>query len=95
MRVRTVQMLAFVLALSVFAADVTVGCGQGFVYGPVTQKYRTGPDSDTHVIAVNDTPYDVPQGFYNQVQIGDTVKFTGREWQIVKTAGGTPVTPTQ
>jgi len=93
MKVRTVQALVFILALSVFAADVSVGCGQGFIIGPVTAKYRGGADSGNYLIAVNDKPYDVPPDFYNQVQVGDTVKFTGRQWLIVKTANGTVVTP--
>jgi len=93
MRGRTVHALVFILALSVFAADMSVGCGQGFVIGPVTSKYRGGADSGSFLIAVNGTPYDVGPDFYNQVQIGDTVKYTGKQWLIVKTANGTPVNP--
>ena len=94
MKLRTIQALVFVLVLSVFAADFTVGCGSGYVYGPVTQKYRSGGDSDTLTIAVNSTPYTVPLDFYNRVNLGDTVKFTGSHWEIVKTASGaTPVNP--
>jgi hypothetical protein len=93
MRGRTVQALLFILALSVFAADMSVGCGQGFIIGPVTAKYRSSPDSGSYLIAVNGTPYDVPQDFYNQVQIGDTVKYTGKQWLLVKTADGTVVNP--
>jgi hypothetical protein len=94
MKVRTIQALLFVLVLSVFAADFTVGCGQGYVYGPVTQKYRSGADQSDYTIAVNGTPYTVPIGFFNQVELGDTVKYTGSHWEIVKTAGGaTPAKP--
>ncbi|HEX9247706.1 MAG TPA: hypothetical protein VGA35_16225 [bacterium] len=93
MRGRTVHALVFILALSVFAADTSVGCGQGFVIGPVTSKYRGGADNGSFLIAVNGTPYDVGPDFYNQVQIGDTVKYTGRQWLIVKTANGTVVNP--
>jgi hypothetical protein len=94
MKVRTLQALVFVLVLSVFAADFTVGCGQGYVYGPVTQKFRTGGDAESWSIAVNGTPYTVPLEFYTQVQIGDTVKYAGSRWEIVKTASGTTPTPT-
>ncbi|HLW59793.1 MAG TPA: hypothetical protein VKV57_07680 [bacterium] len=91
MRIGTVRVLLFVLVLSLFAADYTVGCGQGYVYGPVTQKFRNGQDSGDFVLAVNGEAYSVPQGFWNSVGLGDTVRFTGREWEIVKTAQG--VTP--
>lgn len=95
MKLRTLQALLFVLVLSVFAADFSVGCGQGYVYGPVTQKFRTGGDTESWQIAVNGTPYEVPQEFYNQVNLGDTVKFAGKRWEIVKVAGGTtPATTT-
>ena len=94
MKVRTIQALVFVLVLSVFAADFTVGCGQGYVLGPVTQKYRSGSDASGYTIAVNGTPYDVPIDFYNRVNLGDTVKYTGSHWEIVKTASGaTPTNP--
>ncbi len=92
MKLRTIQALVFVLVLSVFAADFTVGCGSGYVYGPVTQKYRSGGDAESWTIAVNGTPYAVPIEFYNRVNLGDTVKFTGSQWEIVKTASGTPPT---
>jgi len=68
----------------VFAADISVGCGQGYVYGPVTQKYTTGGDTGDYLIAVNGSPYAVPPGFYAQVKIGDVVKFNGKDWSIVK-----------
>ena len=93
MKVRAVRALVLILALSAFAADMSVGCGQGFVIGPVTAKYHTGADSGSYLISVNDKPYDVPPDFYNQVQIGDTVKYTGSQWLIVKTVNGTVVNP--
>jgi hypothetical protein len=93
MKARTIQALLFVLVLSVFAADFSVGCGQGYVYGPVTQKYRTGADAEGYTIAVSGTPYAVPLDFYNRVGLGDTVKYTSH-WEIVKTASGaTPTNP--
>jgi hypothetical protein len=93
MKARTIQALLFVLVLSVFAADFSVGCGQGYVYGPVTQKYLTGADSSEFTIAVNGTPYTVPLDFYSRVRLGDTVKYTSH-WEIVKTASGaTPTNP--
>lgn len=93
MKFRTLHALLFVLVLSVFAADFSVGCGQGYVYGPVTQKFRTGGDTESWNIAVNGTPYNVPLEFYTRVEVGDTVKYTGSHWEIVKPAK-TTVNPT-
>ena len=93
MKLRTIQALVFVLVLSVFAADFSIGCGQGYVYGPVTAKYRSGGEADQGTIAVSGSPYTVPLEFYNRVQLGDTVKYTNH-WEIVKTAtGATPTNP--
>lgn len=89
MRLRTVQALLFVLVLTVFAADFSMGCGQGYVYGPVTQKFTSGADNDGYTIAVSGTPYTVPLEFYERVNVGDTVKYTGARWEIIKTASGT------
>ncbi len=94
MKLRTLQALMFVLVLSLLAADFSVGCGQGYVYGPVTQKFTRGGDSgDTWLIAVSGTPYEVPLGFYTKVELGDTVKYTGKQWQIIKTARGETPAP--
>jgi hypothetical protein len=73
----------FIAVLSVFIADFTVGCGGGgYVYGPVSQKIQ-GTDQSYKVV-VNGTPYEVPASFYSRVQIGDNVRFDGKEWSIVK-----------
>ncbi len=95
---RTLVALLFVALLGVFAADVSIGCGQGFVYGPVGQKLRSGGDTGDYLITVNGSPYDVPLLFYNQVRVGDTVKFDGKSWTVVKqgptTLGPGVATPT-
>lgn len=87
MSVRMVRAVLFVALLCFLAADFTMGCGQGYVYGPVTQKYGTTGDRDQYTIAVAGTPYLVPADFWYKVQIGDTVKFDGRSWTIVKREG--------
>ena len=86
MRGRTISVLFFIAMLSVFAADFTMGCGQGYVYGPVSQKFTHNTDDVDARIAINNTPYNVPLTFYGQVQVGDTVKYDGRSWSIVKRA---------
>jgi hypothetical protein len=86
--------LAFVLALSVLAADITVGCGQPYVYGVVSQKFTKTENMDAWVIQIENEAWTVPQDFWYQVQLGDTVKFDGKNWSIVKRANGT-VPPNQ
>ena len=91
---RTVSVLFFIAMLSVFAADFTIGCGQGYVYGPVTQKFSKSANESDAQIAINDAPFSVPLSFYSQVQVGDTVRFDGRSWTIVKRANSpAPASP--
>jgi hypothetical protein len=88
--------LVLIGVLAVLAADYTVGCGQGYVYGPVDQKYATGGDTGSYLISVNGTPYEVPMSFYYSVRVGDVVKFDGRSWSVVKqapTTVGSPPSP--
>jgi hypothetical protein len=51
------------------------------IQGEVTQKFTD--DKGTYRIAVNGTPYEVPLGFYNQVDQGTMVKFDGTNWIVV------------
>ena len=83
MRVRALTVLFLVGLLSVFAADFTVGCGPEYVYGSVTQKINAGHDQN-NTIMVNGSPFEVPLSFYERVQVGDMVRFNGKEWSIVK-----------
>jgi hypothetical protein len=89
MRSRMVTAVLFVALLSFLAGDFTMGCGQGYVYGPVTQKYGTTGDRDQYTIAVAGQAYMVPADFWQRVQVGDTVKFDGKNWTIVKHEGQT------
>ncbi len=81
--------VAVVLALAAFTADITIGCGPAYVYGVVAQKYASTGDRMTWILQVEDEFYPVPQAFYDRVQLGDTVKFDGRAWSVVKRAGPT------
>ena len=92
MRARTLTVLVFIGLLSVFVADDTFGCGQGYVYGKVTQKINAGHEVD-NTILVNDHPYQVPFGFFEQVQVGDMVRFDGKQWTIVKPGQPSPNVP--
>jgi hypothetical protein len=92
MRGQTVRAVIFVAILSLLAADISVGCGaNAYVYGPVEQKYTKNPDDYEGQIMVSGQTYLVPPGFFARVSVGDTVKYNGHVWTIVKRADGTPV----
>jgi hypothetical protein len=87
MRGRTVTVLFFVAILSLLAADFSIGCGsQAYVYGPVSQKFVTSSNETDKYIEINGQTYSVPWSFFNDVQVGDTVRFNGKQWSIVKRA---------
>ena len=59
----------------------------GLAYGPtvdgqVTQKFTYSGVESFARIAVEGTPYDVPQEFYLSVQVGYKVHFDGTNWTI-------------
>ncbi|HLW47142.1 MAG TPA: hypothetical protein VKW09_05180 [bacterium] len=96
MRGSTLRVIFFVALLSLLAADVSIGCGKDtYVYGPVEQKYVTGSNELDKLIMVSGQTYQVPAYFYDQVSVGDTVKYNGRSWSIVKRADGTVPPKTQ
>ena len=92
MRGQTVRAVVFVAILSLLAADISVGCGRNaYVYGPVEQKYTTGSDESEKLILIGGQTYQVLPTFFAEVSVGDTVKFNGRVWSVVKRANGAPV----
>ena len=92
MRGQAVRAVIFVAILSLLAADISVGCGANqYVFGPVEQKYVKEPDEYDGQIMVQGQTYLVPSTFYSAISVGDTVKFNGHKWSIVKTADGRPV----
>lgn len=92
MRGQTVRAVIFVAILSLLAADISVGCGRDqYVYGPVEQKYTTGSDESEKLILVGGQTYQVPPTFYALISVGDTVKYNGRAWSVVKRGNGAPV----
>jgi hypothetical protein len=93
MRGRALTAVFFVAILSLLAADFSVGCGtQAYVYGPVSQKFNVSGQETDRLIEINGATYVVPMDFYDIVQVGDTVRFNGHQWSIVKRAG-VPVQP--
>jgi len=92
MRGQTVRAVIFVAILSLLAADLSVGCGRNaYVYGPVEQKYTTGSDEGDRLIMIQGQTYLVPPAFYTVISVGDTVKYNGTKWSIIKYADGRPV----
>lgn len=73
-----------VVLLSLRVAGATAGYGPGYVFGTVTQKFTGGHDGGEYEVAVDGAPYEVPMTFWLSVQVGDTVRYTGAEWQVVK-----------
>jgi len=97
MSVRTVTVLVFVLAVSVLAADFNLGCtpNGGYVYGVVEAKY-SGSGGDASLLQIASDTFTVPAGFYDEVRVGDLVRYDGKGWTIVKPASTTyGPTPTQ
>ncbi len=87
-RSQIVRTVVFIAILSMFAAEFSVGCGQGYVYGPVDQKFVGGGNNEVErLISINGTTYLVPPTFYNEIRVGDTVKYDGKSWSVVKRAG--------
>ena len=81
----TVATVSIVLVLlSLHLAGAAAGYGPGYVFGTVTQKFTPGHDGGEYEIAVEGSPYEVPIMFWRSVQVGDTVRYTGTEWQVVK-----------
>ena len=84
MNVRTIQVLLFVVVLSAFAADFTMGCGTGYVYGRVTQKFVGGSGQMNRTISVNGKPFVVPLDFWTRVNVGDWVRYNGKNWEMAE-----------
>ncbi|HYM92289.1 MAG TPA: hypothetical protein VEW91_11725 [bacterium] len=94
MRGQTVGVLILIAVLSLFAADVSVGCGQGYVHGTVEQKLVSLSGEPDRQLVINGSIFQVPISFYNEVQVGDMVRFTGGDWTIEKRASApAPASP--
>lgn len=86
--------LVLVAMLGLLTADFTVGCGPAYVYGRVTQKFSMSGKETDKFILVNGQSHVVPMSFFTQVQVGDTVRFDGRQWAIVKKRDAPATQPT-
>jgi hypothetical protein len=72
-------------------AQVFPSCG-GEKVEVVGWVERKGVDPSAHsfYVTINSVDYDVPGYFYQQVQMGDLVKWDGTTWTIVTKAGQPP-----
>ena len=90
MRGQTAKVLVFVVLLSFLAADMSVGCGRAaYVFGQVEQKFSPTSQETDRLVMISGQTYLVPPLFFSQIDVGDTVKFNGSKWSIVKKADGT------
>lgn len=90
-------MIKAILLVVVLAsvAQILPSCGdseQQTVIGWVEAKHAQA-SGDGYVIVINNVDYQVPGYFWNEVKIGDLVKWDGKVWTIVRKAL-TPLGPT-
>lgn len=78
-------------SLLISLAQMLPSCGGGEDSGPVVigwveAKHRDA-SADAWEVVINGAYYDVPAYFWDQVRVGDLVKWDGKVWTIVKRAG--------
>ena len=79
------HIVALSLVGTVLALTVSTALAVGpVVEGSVTQKFTHSDGDDDYLIAVDGTPYAVPLDFYARVHVGNTVRFDGTNWTILK-----------
>jgi len=82
---------AFVMIIvgALALAQVFPSCGgeERTVVGWIERKFPY-PVRNAYIIVINDVEYDVPPEFYEEVRIGDLVKFEHGLWTIVRRAQG-------
>ncbi|HEU5300013.1 MAG TPA: hypothetical protein VFW08_11010 [bacterium] len=77
-----------VVLLAVSVAQILPSCegGERTITGWVEAKYWHGR-RQSYVIVINNTEYNVPDTFYDQVGVGDLVKREAGVWTIVRKKG--------
>jgi hypothetical protein len=79
-----------VVLLAVLAttlAQVFPSCGEKIEIVGWIERKGVEPAGHTYYITINSVDYDVPGYFWQQVQVGDLVKWDGTTWTIVRKAG--------
>jgi hypothetical protein len=76
--------------LATTLAQAFPSCGEKVdVVGWIEAK-GVEPAGHTFYVTINSVDYDVPAYFWQQVQVGDLVKWDGITWTIVKKRSETP-----
>jgi hypothetical protein len=79
--------IVLLVVLATTLAQAFPSCGgegeKSDVVGWVEAK-RIDPTSHDFLITINSVEYEVPGHFWNQIAIGDLVKWDGMTWTIVK-----------
>lgn len=83
------KVILMVIVGALAFGQLAPSCGEEerTVVGWVERKFPA-PGRDAVVIVINHVEYAVPPEFYDEVRVGDLVKFEGGIWTIVKRAKG-------
>jgi hypothetical protein len=82
-------LVATAMALAALFGQLLPGCEeQGrVVVGWVEAKYIEADFGRQYIIVVDRRPFEVHRTFWEDVRVGDRVRFDGRRWEIVRRAG--------
>lgn len=77
-----------VVLLAVTVAQILPSCGgtERTITGWVEAKYYHNR-RQSYVVVINNIEYSVPDDFYDQVDVGDLVKYEDGMWSIVRKKG--------
>ncbi|HXF82772.1 MAG TPA: hypothetical protein VNN19_08475 [bacterium] len=80
--------ILLVAILAIAVAQVLPSCGgeERTITGWVEAKYWHGR-RQSYVIVINNVEYNVPDAFYDEVEVGDLVKRENGIWTIVRKKG--------
>ncbi len=78
--------ITLLLVMLTAIAQVFPSCGGDENAGVVGWIEEKKVESHTFIIIINAADYQVPAYFWDQVEVGDLVKWDGRTWTIVKKA---------
>lgn len=83
------KVLLMVIVGALALGQIAPSCGEEerAVVGWVERKFPA-PGRDANVIVINHIEYNVPPEFYDEVRVGDLVKYENGIWTIVKKAQG-------
>jgi len=82
-------LFALSVAFAAIFGQIIPGCDDKaqVVVGYVDQKDTHSDGTREWIIVVDRTHYNVPATFWARVQVGDRVRYDGRQWTITRRAG--------